>query len=374
MVVAYVSGKTDNYRQPAFQNSMDSISQIVLGASIAHVTLGQKLGKRALLLGAGVGTLPDLDVLVPYADAIESFTYHRSWSHSLFMLTLFSFPLAWLCQRFMSKADMPYSRWWLGIWLVLITHPLLDGFTVYGTQLWWPLGMPPTAWGSVFIIDPVYTLPLAVGVAIACRRDWFQARAIVMAGLLISTTYLGWTLLAQYTIHQRVTATLARNDIEADHILVAPFPLSLLWRVVVVSDERYLEGYSSLLDDEALIAMDSHDNGKQGCEEWLANWPVQRMDWFTKGAFALSVRDDVLVLSDLRMGIQDDYVFEFAVSEWQTGQWQTIVTRQMPVDIDPARMKLLLSRVWDEEVDMTPQGGSQTIAEAQCTEDAATIT
>ncbi len=57
---------------------MDSISQIVLGASIAHITLGERLGKRALVLGAVVGTLPDLDVLVPYADAIDSFTYHRS--------------------------------------------------------------------------------------------------------------------------------------------------------------------------------------------------------------------------------------------------------------------------------------------------------
>ncbi len=51
------------------------------------------------------------------------------------MLTLFSLPLPWLCKRLVTKADIFYSRWWLAIWLVLFTHPLLDGFTIYGTQI-----------------------------------------------------------------------------------------------------------------------------------------------------------------------------------------------------------------------------------------------
>lgn len=346
---------------------MDSISQIVLGASIAHVTLGDKLGKRALLLGAVVGTLPDLDVLVPYADAIESFTYHRSWSHSLFMLSVFSFPLAWLCQRLMPGAETSYRRWWLALWLILITHPLLDGFTVYGTQLWWPLTVPPTAWGSVFIIDPLYTVPLLVAVLIACRRSWQQARPVVLVALLLSTTYLGWTLVAQNMVRQKAKATLVLNGVEANHVLVAPFPLSLLWRVVVVTDEHYYEGYSSLLDSNEAIPMEKYSNGKLACHQWLDKWPVQRMNWFTHGAFALSVKDSVLVLSDLRMGVEDDYVFEFAVGEWDLGGWRSIVTRQMPVDIDTGRMRLLFDRIVDESIDMTPLAPSHAMAEGACT-------
>ena len=346
---------------------MDSISQIVLGASIAHITLGEKLGKRALILGAVVGTLPDLDVLVPYADAIESFTYHRSWSHSLFMLTLFSFPLAWFCKCLFAKAGIPYGRWWFAIWLVLFTHPILDGFTIYGTQLWWPLDAPPTAWGSVFIIDPMYTLPLLAGVAIAWRRSWLHARPVVVAGLLISTTYLGWTLIAQHITRQKVTTTLTQNAIEANHLVIAPFPFSLLWRVLVVTDDHYLEGYSSLLDSESEMSMNAYDNGKQSCNEWLSHGPVQRMDWFTHGAFALSVENDVLVLSDLRMGIEDDYVFEFAVAEWEADAWQTIVTRKMPINIDSDRMTLLLSRVIDASVDLTPSASSYAMVDRECT-------
>ena len=345
---------------------MDSISQIVLGASIAHLTLGEKLGRRALLVGAVVATLPDLDVLVPYDDAIESFTYHRSWSHSLLVLSLFSTLVAWFLQKVCRSTSIPYSRWLLGMWLVLITHPLLDGFTVYGTQLAWPLNVPPTAWGSVFIIDPIYSLPLIIGVFVACRRSWANARSTLVAGLAISTMYLGWTLVAQHSTRHKIEATLEANSIQANHILVAPFPFSLLWRVVVVTDEHYMEGYSSLLDSDASIVMDTYSNGKSSCQLWLTHPPVMRMDWFTRGAFALSVKDNVLVLSDLRMGIEDDYVFEFAIADWRNDAWQPVVTRLMPLNIDAARMTLLLHRVVDESVDLTPLARLRGVPQEGC--------
>jgi inner membrane protein len=75
---------------------MDSLSQVVLGASVAQLTLGTRLGRGALVLGAALGTLPDLDVLVPYDGAIANFTYHRSFSHSLFVLSILSLPIAWM--------------------------------------------------------------------------------------------------------------------------------------------------------------------------------------------------------------------------------------------------------------------------------------
>src|SRR5690606_41671741 len=53
------------------------------------------------------------------------------------------------------------------LWLVLATHPLLDAMTAYGTQLLWPLTPTPTAWSSLFIIDPFYTLPLFATVTAA---------------------------------------------------------------------------------------------------------------------------------------------------------------------------------------------------------------
>ena len=42
---------------------MDSLSQLLLGAAVAELTLGRKLGNKALLIGIVAGTLPDLDVI-----------------------------------------------------------------------------------------------------------------------------------------------------------------------------------------------------------------------------------------------------------------------------------------------------------------------
>ena len=52
-----------------FAACMDSISQFALGASVAAVVLGPRVGAaRAVLLGGLVATLPDLDVLIDHGD------------------------------------------------------------------------------------------------------------------------------------------------------------------------------------------------------------------------------------------------------------------------------------------------------------------
>ncbi|HSC79985.1 MAG TPA: metal-dependent hydrolase, partial [Chitinolyticbacter sp.] len=133
---------------------MDSLTQIVLGASVAALAAPPAQRRRALLAGAMLGTLPDLDI-VPLAlmgvDAVTYVTWHRGPSHSLLVLTALAL-LLWPLARWRSTTVRVAPRRWLAaIWLALLTHPLLDAFTVYGTQLWWPLQPPPAMWSSVFI-------------------------------------------------------------------------------------------------------------------------------------------------------------------------------------------------------------------------------
>jgi inner membrane protein len=68
---------------------MDSITQFVLGAAVSTACLGKKIGPRkAALVGGLLGTVPDLDVLIPFADPVDSFVYHRGWTHSVFVHAL----------------------------------------------------------------------------------------------------------------------------------------------------------------------------------------------------------------------------------------------------------------------------------------------
>src|SRR5690554_2444127 len=143
---------------------MDSITQAVLGASVQGALLGRWQGRKALLYGAALGTLPDLDVVIDYGDAVADMTYHRGFSHSLLVTAAVSVLLAWLVRRYRPHPGYSGMRLWLSIWLVLTTHVLLDAFTTYGTQLFWPLTTPPVAISSIFIIDPLYTLPLLLAV------------------------------------------------------------------------------------------------------------------------------------------------------------------------------------------------------------------
>ena len=58
---------------------MDSLSQIALGAAVSVAVFRRKQPLwRSALLGAVVGTLPDLDVFLAYDDPISDMTYHRT--------------------------------------------------------------------------------------------------------------------------------------------------------------------------------------------------------------------------------------------------------------------------------------------------------
>jgi inner membrane protein len=124
---------------------MDSLTQVVLGASIAGACAPRGQRRKALLAGAALGTLPDLDVFIDFGGAVENFTYHRGFSHSLFVLAPFSV-LLWLAlKRWWAPVRAAPLPWLAAISLTLLTHPLLDAHTAYGTQLFWPLTVPPTS-------------------------------------------------------------------------------------------------------------------------------------------------------------------------------------------------------------------------------------
>jgi inner membrane protein len=155
---------------------MDTLSQIALGAAVGVAVMGRKTALwKAALMGAVVGTLPDLDVLIKHGDPIRDMTFHRTESHALFYLTLVA-PLLALIVAKLAREMYLFKHWWLAVWLVLVTHPLLDTMTIYGTQLALPFSDYPFGVGSVFIIDPLYTLPLLIGTGIALARK--QARGL----------------------------------------------------------------------------------------------------------------------------------------------------------------------------------------------------
>jgi inner membrane protein len=323
---------------------MDSLSQLLLGASIGVAVMGRRTAVwKAALWGGIAGTLPDLDAFIDFGDAVRNMTYHRAASHGLFYLTLLAPVMAWLASRVHGQAAL-FKRWCLALWLALFTHPLLDNFTIYGTQLLQPFSEHPYGIGSMFIIDPIYTLPLLVGVIVALNRKSFAGLPWNTAALVFSTVYLGWSVVAQAYVRTVAAETLAGNSVAAERIMVTPSPLNtILWRVVVVQPDGFDEGYYSLLDAGRKIKFQRFVSDAQLLDNTKNIWAVQRMAWFTQGFFKINEKDGKAVLTDLRMGSEPDYVFSFELAQRQGLAWQEITPKQVGSRGDPAAQ---LAWVW----------------------------
>lgn len=294
---------------------MDSVSQIVLGAAACHAISGRQLGRKALILGAILGTLPDLDVLIDYGDVVSNFTNHRGFSHSIFVLTIVSPIIGFLLRRFSTFKIIPYPRLLLAIWLALVTHPILDSFTVYGTQLFWPLPRAPESWASIFIIDPLYTIPLLfTGVWILFKKPNWRLLSII--GLAASTTYLGWSLYAKTQVIQHIHHELIRQGISYQALKVIPERFNTLnWRGIAMDKNVFYETRASVLKPYTMLNFNAYTHNKQWLQHLGNNASVQRLAWFTSGFYKITDRQNMIVVSDLRMGSEGFSIFEFAVAD-----------------------------------------------------------
>ncbi len=294
---------------------MDSISQMALGAAVGVAVMGRSVSPwRAATWGAVCGTLPDLDVLIDHGDAVRSMTLHRAETHALFFLSVASPVIAAGIAGLHRQREL-FARWWLAVWLALVTHPLLDTMTVYGTQLGRPFSDHPYGVGSVFIIDPLYTLPLLLGLG----RTLFGARfrpGWNHAGLVLSSAYLIWGVVVQQQVRGEARIALREQGIAPEHLLVSPTPFnSLLWRIVAIQGEHYHEAYRSLLDPAgSALIFDRFARGQHLREALRGHDPVDRLATFSKGFYALQAVQGGVRISDLRMGQAPVYFFAFEVA------------------------------------------------------------
>ncbi|TWX64963.1 metal-dependent hydrolase [Colwellia sp. C1TZA3] len=336
---------------------MDSLTQVVLGGAVGYAVLGNKVGKKAAIYGAILGTLPDLDVFLPYNGEVEAFTYHRGFSHSLLVHLLISPFITWLLIKCHQATAIYKKHWFWLVFLCLSTHAILDSLTVYGTQLLWPITEYPFAVSNLFIIDPIYTLPLLFAFIVIFLPRIKQARVskINHFALAISCLYICWSLTAKFYIDKKVTIALHDRQIQAHHYLSTPAPFStLLWRILVMSDDQYYEGYVSVFDsasDVSLVAYHSSDVLLTNIKD---EWDVQRLQWFTKGFYSVKAKEQHIVLSDLRMGAECGYVFNFIVGEQTSTGIVKSGVEQVSDRPDLSMLGRVWDRIWDASVSLAP--------------------
>lgn len=364
---------------------MDSLSQIVLGAAVGEAVLGRRIGNRAMIWGAVAGTIPDMDVLGQYfLSELDNLAFHRGISHSLVFCVVGAWVFGWVTDRLYSSRHHAWlalgtkataavvvgfvvnflfqifapGSWWpvavyiplvaIGLWRhghrryfsgdwkapnadvrgwVLLffwgffTHVLLDCFTTYGTQIFAPFSDVRVAWGTVSVVDPLYTFPFLVCLLIASRftRNDSRRRVWNRVGLGWSCLYLTLTALNYHQVHRTIAGSLHEQGMSYKQFLITPTIFNnLLWNVVVDTEEAFLLAQYSILD-EIPIAFHPTNKGYDLLHHLDTDETLGVLRWFSDGYLnAVRRNDGSLQLNDLRFGTfsgrakdADDYIFRF---------------------------------------------------------------
>ncbi len=338
---------------------MDSLTQITLGAAIGEATLGERAGNRAILWGAIAGLIPDLDIIPTlFMDEIGRMTVHRGFSHSILFSVLFSPLLGYLIYRFyrrkgrltsrldsnlelMTEKGVGFTGWTVLVFLCIITHIILDCFTAYGTQVFYPFSRYRVALNSISIVDPLYTLPLLIAVvAVLFMRVPSRRRVLNYIGLGLSTFYLLFTLGNKMYVTGVFEQSLRAKNITYSRILTVPTIFNnILWMGVAEGKTFFHIGYYSILDNSSDVEFSAVKKNHHLIEHIKDREAIQKLRWFTKGYFSVVERNGVLVFNSMRYGYvkedggESDYIFSFEISGEEDNEGKLMIKRNRNMKI-----------------------------------------
>ncbi len=332
---------------------MDSLTQIVLGAAVGEVVLGKKVGNRAMLWGAIAGTIPDLDVLMNFfVDDVTANEMHRGFSHSLLFCILFSPLLGFLVQKLYANHNLTSWGDWtkLSYWC-LVTHPLLDAHTTWGTQFFWPLDLK-LAYKNINVVDPIYTLPFLVILIIVLfiRRTNPNRQKLAWFGIILSSTYMLYTIGVKFYVDKIFREGMEQHQIEYNRYTHQPTILnSVLWTMTAETDSSYYISYYSLLDEDKNLEFIEYEKDFSSRKKMDDSKLFRRLVNLSQGWYLIRPSDSGYVFRDMRFGQtafdqnEENIVFSYQLRV-ADGEWHA-VQDDPPRDKMKESFQLLMSRI-----------------------------
>ena len=258
-----------------------------------------------MLYGAIAGTLPDLDVLLNFVtDEVSATAMHRGFSHSLLFCLLFSPILGWLLFKLDRKKEATMKQWTLMFFLVLVTHPILDAHTTWGTQFFWPLDIR-LAFNNIFVIDPMYTFPFLILVLAAMfyKRTSNKRRRLNNLGLMLSSAYLLLTLVFKGIGFYMFKKTLLRQDIEYFSLVTKPTPLNtIFWNAQIETENGYRFAYYSLFDEKPISFHSEIPKGHNLLTPYKEQEDIKAIIKLSRGFYTVEEVEGGFIYTDLKFG------------------------------------------------------------------------
>jgi inner membrane protein len=116
-----------------------------------------------------------------------------------------------------------------------------------------------------------------------------------------------------------------------------------------MTPEGFVEGERSLVADRGLMRFRAYSSDQVALKVVSGYRAVERLQWFSHGFMKAQQSDRQLVLPDLRMGVEPDYSFRFAVAKREDGAWREIAPQQLRWPWEARRrFGWLWRRIWRE--------------------------
>ena len=235
-----------------------------------------------------------------------------------------------------------WKAWSLLFFFSIVTHPLLDACTTYGTQLFEPFSSFRVAWNVVSVADPLYTVPFLTLLILASRqlRGSLKRKRYNWAGIIISSAYLVFCTVIMLKANKVLDKTIEKENIQAINTFVGPTILnSILWNGTVETDSFFYTGLYSFFDKEASFKLAPLPKNHHLLKDHWEDEHVKILRWFSNDFFSVHQLDDkTLRLGDLRFGALKSapneppaYIFFFDM-QIQDGELRAIHVQQGPED------------------------------------------
>lgn len=235
--------------------------------------------------------------------------------------------------RDLPAVDAPYTTWVSLFFWSIFTHPVLDCFTNYGTQIWQPFSDVRVAWTTVSIVDPLYTLPFGLCLIVLA---WFpvaarRRRLLVWTGILWSVLYLGYTVWHKQRMNAIFERHLRDKQIAYTRYMTGPSIFNnIVWYGVAEGDTAYYYGLYGFNDAAQTIRPFSVLPKRHNLLDGIPrdDRAMRFLRWFSDGYYNVSPgHADTLLVNDLRFGLMgdsltdDNYVFRFMLFRHPDGRW-----------------------------------------------------
>jgi inner membrane protein len=226
--------------------------------------------------------------------------------------------------------SISFKEWYNFFFWSILTHPILDSFTVYGTQLFAPFSNYRVSFDNISVADPIYTFLFGSCVLIASgyNRTSITRRTCNYLGITLSSLYLLFTFYNKNTVNDILEKTLQIEQIVYKRYITSPTILNnILWNATVDADTSIYIGQYSLLDETKKFDLKEIPKNYQLLQH--QNDPtVKVLEWFSKDYCAVLTKEDgSLQLNDLRYGQFDfnqgnqpnNYIFRFSLEDTGNG-------------------------------------------------------